>query len=426
MTFPTVYRAGGLNSITTPTGSGAVGPTTNLTGFKTGDDPRITLENGQVFLPSTFFQHGAWINSPDERIKINNLKDPTQFNHFLNSGYLNWTDQNPDGGINPAVNKGFTISDKTLFPKLSNLSDITKYGTKTSINDANSILRKEGWRFADNANEGYLFDPKELDTFYSGVNPMGHYTDPNGNEIGLLKDVVRRKISTDFTPIETKNGVQYNLAGDIGDRWFFMDPEGRLGGESTKGNLVGPMLSIMAGVIAPYALPGISAITGLGSIGSGALWGAGTGGLSAAASGGDIFKGMLTGGLTGGLSGYVPTFTKTLTDAGINPMISSALTKGLISGAGSAINGGDPLSAILASGLGSYGGSLAGSQFSDPMISNIVKGLVGSGIASGVRGGDIGNASLSGGISGGLSSLFNQPDISTSYSGVSPGNGRFQ
>ena len=136
---------------------------------------------------------------------------------------------------------------------------------------------------------------------------------------------------------------------------------------------VAPILAVAGAAFAPYALGGLSSalagagVTGAaGTVGAGALYGAGLGGLGAGLTGGDIGKAMLTGAIGGGISSGIGTGlklspTQTLPQynlagslgAGASSQAAvNAILRGTLSGLGTtAVGGGDLLKGALVGGL---------------------------------------------------------------------------
>jgi len=136
---------------------------------------------------------------------------------------------------------------------------------------------------------------------------------------------------------------------------------------------VAPVLAVGGAVLAPYALGGLSSalagagVTGAaGTIGAGALYGAGLGGLGAGLTGGDIGKAMLTGAIGGGISSGIGTGlklspTQTLPQYNLAGSLGAsassqaavnAILRGTLSGLGTtAVGGGDLLKGALVGGL---------------------------------------------------------------------------
>lgn len=138
---------------------------------------------------------------------------------------------------------------------------------------------------------------------------------------------------------------------------------------------VAPILAVAGAAFAPYALGGLSSalagagVTGAaGTIGAGALYGAGLGGLGAGLTGGDIGKAMLTGAIGGGISSGIGTGlklspTQTLPQYNLAGSLGAsassqaavnAIIRGTLSGLGTtAVGGGDLLKGALVGGISS-------------------------------------------------------------------------
>lgn len=136
---------------------------------------------------------------------------------------------------------------------------------------------------------------------------------------------------------------------------------------------VAPILTVAGAAFAPYALGGLSSalagagVTGAaGTVGAGALYGAGLGGLGAGLTGGDIGKAMLTGAIGGGISSGIGTGlklspTQTLPQYNLAGSLGAsassqaavnAILRGTLSGLGTtAVGGGDLLKGALVGGL---------------------------------------------------------------------------
>lgn len=147
---------------------------------------------------------------------------------------------------------------------------------------------------------------------------------------------------------------------------------------------VAPILAVAGAAFAPYALGGLSSalagagVTGAaGTVGAGALYGAGLGGVGAGLTGGDIGKAMLTGAIGGGISSGIGTGlklspTQTLPQYNLAGSLGAsassqaavnAILRGTLSGLGTtAVGGGDPLKGALVGGISSgISGQLPGS-----------------------------------------------------------------
>ena len=136
---------------------------------------------------------------------------------------------------------------------------------------------------------------------------------------------------------------------------------------------VAPILAVAGAAFAPYALGGLSSalagagVTGAaGTVGAGALYGAGLGGLGAGLTGGDTGKAMLTGAIGGGISSGIGTGlklspTQTLPQYNLAGSLGAsassqaavnAIIRGTLSGLGTtAVGGGDLLKGALVGGL---------------------------------------------------------------------------
>ncbi len=144
---------------------------------------------------------------------------------------------------------------------------------------------------------------------------------------------------------------------------------------------VAPILTVAGAAFAPYALGGLSSalagagVTGAaGTIGAGALYGAGLGGLGAGLTGGDIGKAMLTGAIGGGISSGIGTGLK-LSPTQTLPQYN------------------------LAGSLLPSGASLANQQ----MVNAVLRGSIGGLATTAVGGGDAIKGALIGGLTSGIS-----------------------
>ena len=143
-------------------------------------------------------------------------------------------------------------------------------------------------------------------------------------------------------------------------------------------SVVAPILAVGGAILAPYALGGLSSalagagVTGAaGTVGAGALYGAGLGGLGAGLTGGDIGKAMLTGAIGGGISSGIGTGLKL-----------------------------SPTQTLQQYNLA---GSLGASAANQQLVNSIVKGSLGGLATTAVGGGDILRGALVGGLSSGIS-----------------------
>jgi len=144
-------------------------------------------------------------------------------------------------------------------------------------------------------------------------------------------------------------------------------------------------LAIAGALAAPWALPALGAAAGLGTVGAGALYGAGTGALTSAVGGGNVAKGALVGGATGAIGGtlgasagqYNPAAALTAdkaTQAVLNAGVRGALSGGL----GAAAYGADPLKgALYGGGSGALGSFLSQSLGEAGLNKNVAGGIGG-------------------------------------------------
>ena len=191
--------------------------------------------------------------------------------------------------------------------------------------------------------------------------------DPSGNGTKTLFYDERNKqfIPGDFgSSMAGKGGSYYNLvnAGPLSlptASWT----------NTSDGPSIAKALGIASLVLGPAAIGGISSLTGLGTAGSGALFGAGMGGLQAGLTGGNALKGALVGGATGWLGGRI---------------------------------GGKAGQLNLASKLG------VDNATAQALLNSAVKSGGSAALRSAVTGGDIGNSLLAGAVSGGLSGGLTQ------------------
>ena len=149
--------------------------------------------------------------------------------------------------------------------------------------------------------------------------------------------------------------------------------------DTSDAGKVAQALSIAALVAAPWAVPYLGAATGLGAVGAGALYGAGTGAITAGIGGGDPLKAALVGGVTGAIGGSIGSGMKipgtntvlpqtnlgaSLLGSGSSQLAQNAvnaLIRGGLSGAiGSAAYGGDALKGGALGALSSLGGAMGG------------------------------------------------------------------
>lgn len=144
----------------------------------------------------------------------------------------------------------------------------------------------------------------------------------------------------------------------------------------------------LAAFAAPWALPALGAAAGLGTVGAGALYGAGTGALQAGVGGGDVLKGAVVGGVGGGvgaglggssvIKGLGPTMSK---------VAAGAIRGGLTGGLSAGLYGGDILKGVGTGALAGGAGGLGAAAFGgDP---NTLIGKL-TGTAGGALGGRIG------------------------------------
>lgn len=142
---------------------------------------------------------------------------------------------------------------------------------------------------------------------------------------------------------------------------------------------VAPILAVAGAAFAPYALGGLSSalagagVTGAaGTIGAGAIYGAGLGGVGAGLTGGDIGKAMLTGAIGGGISSGIGTGLK-LSPTQTLPQYNLAGSLGASASSQAAVN------AILRGTLGGLGTTAVGGG-------DALKGALVGGISSGISG----------------------------------------
>lgn len=165
--------------------------------------------------------------------------------------------------------------------------------------------------------------------------------------------------------------------------------------DSSDNGKIAQAVAIAAMVAAPWALPALGAATGLGAVGSGALYGGATGALTSGIGGGSVLKGGLTGALAGGVGGAIgggigqfdiSQGVGGMTGKAINSAASGALTGGLKG----AMSGQDALKSALMGGamggLGSYTNSLLQSAGVGPKMAgfgtNQIMGQVRNPLAS--------------------------------------------
>lgn len=137
------------------------------------------------------------------------------------------------------------------------------------------------------------------------------------------------------------------------------------------------------------------------TIGQGSLTGAGMGGVSAALTGGDIGKGLLTGAITGVVTGGV-----NMGLSGLGPVALTQAAAGVAGGATNAmLNGGSiaqgALSGGVAGGVGSY---LSGSQYAN--WAKEVGGAAGGVVGALISGNNIMYSAVSGAALGGIGGLI--------------------
>ena len=198
---------------------------------------------------------------------------------------------------------------------------------------------------------------------------VGFSYDPQGNPV-FYNQRTGQALPEDLFSVQSKKNVG-NFGLDIDEEGNIIptfDSTFRSTRHKRKGK-IGKVLGVAGALAAPWALPAIGTLTGLGAIGSGALYGAGTGALGSAVSGGDPLKGALVGGLGGGLGQYAggTNLIKGISDPALRAAAIGGITGAATGGAGAALHGGDPLKGALsggiAGGLGGFGGGyLAGDR----------------------------------------------------------------
>lgn len=126
-----------------------------------------------------------------------------------------------------------------------------------------------------------------------------------------------KTVGTVFDPMSGALVPQYKygdrtFAGNITSGGSTIGPIMETYSKDTGGFLgeggAGKLATLVAAGFAPYALPYLATTAGLGAVGAGALYGAGTGGLTGLLSGQssqDILKRALIGGALGGVGGYL-------------------------------------------------------------------------------------------------------------------------
>lgn len=119
---------------------------------------------------------------------------------------------------------------------------------------------------------------------------------------------------------------------------------------------------IITAVAAPYAIPAMAGALGIGTIGAGALYGAGASKLT----GGDVGQGALLGGLSGGLGGAAGEQVNQLTGLNLSPANQVLAGNTLLGGVGGMLNG----QGAMRGALGAASGTALG---------NAVSGLAGNG-----------------------------------------------
>lgn len=173
--------------------------------------------------------------------------------------------------------------------------------------------------------------------------------------------------------------------------------------DTSDNKQIAQALSIAALVAAPWALPTLGAATGLGAMGAGALYGAGTGAITAGIGGGDPLKAALVGGVTGAIGGSIGSGMKipgtntvlpqtnlgaSLLGSGSSQLAqnaANALIRGGLSGAiGTAAYGGNALKGGALGALSSLGGALGGAAGASTggELGGIAGGMLGGQTAS--------------------------------------------
>lgn len=182
-------------------------------------------------------------------------------------------------------------------------------------------------------------------------------------------------------------------------------------------NALGPAgTGILLSIAAPWAIPALGGALGIGSLGAGALYG----GLSSAATGGNVVQGALLGGLGGGLGDAVGGYANNTLGLGLGESAKQLLGSSLVGGAAGAATGQGFLPGAVQGAIGQYAGSALqglGGKFA---------GGVGAGINQAGKqfgnmltaGFDPRSAALTGGLSGLASALTYQPVKSNTFRGL--------
>lgn len=306
--------------------------------------------------------------------------DPTEVMNVLNPNrYVRYDPslgvQTPGAGIFGGVYDD-SLNDNELFKQLQEYEGLgVNFVTKGMGAGANRAVMTDRL-------SGYGVD---------SLQDVGVATDASGNQVIYNRNTGQALPSR--IGKTTKGHGQQNY-------YLHATPEGfvvpSVGWKDTSDNKqIAQALSIAALVAAPWALPALGAATGLGAMGAGALYGAGTGALTTGIAGGDPLKAALVGGVTGAIGGSIGSGMKipgtntvlpqtnlgaSLLGSGSSQLAqnaANALIRGGLSGAiGTAAYGGNALKGGALGALSSLGGALGGAA---------------GGIGGGLLGGQVGS-----------------------------------
>lgn len=186
-------------------------------------------------------------------------------------------------------------------------------------------------------------------------------------------------------------------------------------GKVTKA--LGPMgTAALFAVAAPWAIPALGGALGIGSLASGALYG----GLSSAATGGDVVQGALLGGLGSGLGDVVGGYANSSLNLGLGESAKQLLGSSLVGGAAGAATGQGFLPGAVQGAVGQYAGSALqgiGGKFAGGLGAGISQGgkQFGNMVTAGF---DPRTAAMTGGLSGLATALTYQPVKSDTFRGL--------
>lgn len=186
-------------------------------------------------------------------------------------------------------------------------------------------------------------------------------------------------------------------------------------GKVTKA--LGPMgTAALFAIAAPWAIPALGGALGIGGLASGALYG----GLSSAATGGNVVQGALLGGLGSGLGDVVGGYANNSLNLGLGESAKQLLGSSLVGGAAGAATGQGFLPGAVQGAVGQYAGSAlqgVGGKFAGGLGAGISQGgkQFGNMVTAGF---DPRTAAMTGGLSGLATALTYQPVKSNTFRGL--------